>query len=179
MIRSGMRGLAVSGLAVLLMLMTGCGGKAPQTPSQRKGQAPEADSATLALMEFNSQLAKAADKTVMDAVQAQEEPFALYEGQTWMHIVETGDTDGGLLIPGQAYSIHMRVYTLDGRMLEDTEGTYLLGKAELPAGIDWNIRELHHGAKARLFIPWYMAFGPKGNEHIPPYENVRIDLEIR
>lgn len=176
--RTGMRGIRVSGLAVLLMLMVGCGGKAPQTPSQRKGQAPEADSATLALMEMNAQLAIAADKAVMDAVQTQEETYALYDGQTWMHVLEKGDTDE-ILMPGQEYSMHMRIYTLDGRMLEDTDGTYRLAKAELPAGIDGTIRELHRGAKARLFVPWYMAFGPKGNEHVPPYENVRIDLEIR
>lgn len=174
--RLEIRGLAVIGLMVL---MVGCGNKAPQIPSQRKGQAPKADSATLAMMALNAQLAQTADQAVMEAAQAQEEAYALYEGNIWMHIVDPGDMESAPLQAGKSCIVHMRIYTLDNRLLEDTEGTYMLGKNELPSGVEWMVYELHHGAQARLFVPWYMAFGAQGNTHVPPYENVRIHLELR
>ncbi len=164
---------------VVAALLVGCNGTAPQRPSQRKGQAPEADSTQLAAMELNMHLAKTADRTVMDAAMAQEEAYALYEGKVWMHIFDPGDTEHEQIQLGQSCTLHMRIYTLEKKMLVDTEGTYMLGKSELPMSIEWNLRELHHGAKVRMFVPWYTAYGRQGTEHIPPYENLIIDLEVR
>ena len=170
----GIRELVISGLALLLF---SCGGVAPQRPSQRKGQTPEADSTQLAVMEMNLQLAQAADRAVLEIAQAQEEPYALYEGSAWMHIYSKGDETQPMPHNGSVCDLHMRIYTLDGRQLEDSEGTYTVGKYELPTCIEQNIHELRPGAQVRVFAPFYTAFGAQGTAHIPPYENVRIDLE--
>ena len=161
------------------LLLIGCTGTAPQRPSQRKGQAPQADSTQLAAMELNMQLAKAADKAVMEAALAQEESYALYESQAWIHIFDNGDDQRDKPQLGQACDIHMRVYTFDGTLLVDTEGHYILGKGELPSAVERNACELNHGTKARMYVPWYTAFGLQGTEFVPPYENVIIDIEIR
>lgn len=165
----------MSGIAVLFVA---CSHTAPQRPSQRMGQAPQADSTQLALMEMNMQLAQAADHAVQEAAQAQEEAYALYDGPAWVHIDARGDETRPALLPFRSCTAHMRVYALNGNLLEDTEGTYTIGRHELPQGVEPCVRELHPGAKARLFVPWYAAFGMKGTAHIPPYENVIIDLQI-
>jgi FKBP-type peptidyl-prolyl cis-trans isomerase len=72
----------------------------------------------------------------------------------------------------------MRVYTLEGKLLTDNKGTYAIGKNELPYAVDRNLREMHPGAKMRMYVPWYTAYGQSGTEHVPPFENVIIDLEI-
>ena len=164
-------------VGLLALLLYSCGGVAPQRPSQRKGQTPEADSTQLAIMEMNLQLAKAADRAVLEAAQAQEESYALYEGSAWMHIYSKGDETQRLAHKGTVCTLYMRIYTLDGRQLEDSEGTYTIGKYELPTCIEQNIRELRPGAHVRLFAPFYTAFGAQGTAHIPPYENVMIDME--
>ena len=166
-------------IGIIAILLVGCNGTAPQRPSQRKGQTPEADRAQLAMMELNMQLAKAADQTVMDAAMAQEEAYALYEGKIWIHIFDHGDTEREQIPFGQPCTVHMRIYSLEKKMLVDTEGTYILGKGELPMSIEWNLHELHHGAKVRMYVPWYTAYGRQGTEYIPPYENLIIDLEVR
>lgn len=165
--------------SLVALLLIGCNSTAPQRPSQRKGQAPEADSTQLAAMELNMQLAKAADKAVMEAVQAQEESYALYESKAWIHIYDNGDDQRDKPQLGQACDIHMRVYTFDEQLLLDTEGHYILGKSELPSAVERNACELNHGAKARMYVPWYTAFGQQGTAFVPPYENVIIDIEIR
>ena len=162
-------------ISIAALLLYGCGGPAPQRPTQRKGQMPEPDSAQLALMELNMQLAQTADQAVMAMAQAQEEPMALYESNVWMRILEQGNGTPSL----EGCIVHMRICTLDGRLLEDSEVSYVPGKRTLPTGVEDNIAGLSPGARVRLLIPWYVAFGAQGTAHIPPYENVMIDLDIR
>lgn len=171
------RGLAVSGLVALLLVA--CGPQAPQRPSQRKGEAPKADSASLALLELNQQLALAADKQLTQFAQTREEPYALYEANTWMTILDPGDTTSPTPKTDEQWTVRMLTYTLDGQLLIDSEGTFRIGKQELPLAVDANIHELHRGAKARLIAPWYAAYGLQGTEYIPPYENVIIEIELK
>ncbi len=173
------RNTSIAILCLVALLLCACGGKGPQRPSQRKGQAPKQDTTQLALMELNMQLAQAADAEVLRAVQAQDESYALYDGQTWVHVISTGDTGRPALQPGEQCTMHMRTYSLDGRLLVDSESTYAVGKNELPPCIDLIAGEFHHGAQLKLYAPWYTAYGLQGTDHIPPYENVIIELDIR
>lgn len=167
-------------IAVLACLaLAGCAGNGPQRPSQRKGQTPEPDSTEMALLELNMQLAKTADEQLLRLAQAQEEPYALYEGNIWMHISDRGDTDGPTPKRDEEWLVHMRIHNLDGKLLQDTEGTYRIGKYELPPAIDNCLRDMHHGGRARLYAPWYAAFGIKGTDAVPPYENIIIDIELK
>ena len=115
-----MSGKQISIFVLILTLFCGCGGQGPQRPSQRKGEKPKEDTAQLALMEMTLCMAEAADKAVEQAVQAQEEPFALYEAHAWVHLSDPGRTEEPTLQPQKPYTIHMRVYSLDGKLLEDT-----------------------------------------------------------
>jgi len=166
-------------LGGLMLLLAGCGHQAPQIPSQRKSNAPTVDSAQLALLQLNQQLAESADEAVWQAVQAQPESYALYEGNVWACILDAGDTDSPAPREGEEQVVRMRVSTLDGRLLEDSEGTYRIGKQELPKAIDANISEWHHGARVKIYAPWYAAFGITGTHAVPPYENVIIEIDIR
>ncbi|MBO7458490.1 MAG: FKBP-type peptidyl-prolyl cis-trans isomerase [Paludibacteraceae bacterium] len=158
--------------------LAGCGKIGPQLP-HRIGESPEADSAELALLELNQQMAIAAEKQLLQYVQAQDEPYAVYEVDTWMHIIDRGDENAPTPQPNEEWTIAMRTYNMDGQLLVDSEGTYRIRKQELPIAVDINIKELHRGGKARLVVPWYAAYGMKGTEDIPPYENLIIDIELK
>ena len=173
-----MRRVAVIiGFAVLLLY--GCNGKGPQRPSQRIGEAPQVDSSQLALLKLNQQLANAADDQLAQIAHQQAESYALYDANAWVHIIDRGDEDSAAPQPGEEWMIRMRVLDLNEHLLMDSEQTYLLGKHKVPRAIDLNIGELHHGGKARMFVPWYSAFGLQGTEEIPPYTNVIIEIELR
>lgn len=163
---------------IAVVILVGCSGQGPQRPSQRMGRSPEPDSSQLALIEFNHRMAEAADSELMHWVQAQPEKYALYEMQAWMCIRERGDEDAELLKRNDRCVIHMQVYDINGRLLTDTQRQYQIGKMELPPAVEANIRSLSPHAKARMAIPWYTAFGMQGNDDVPPYTNVIIDLEI-
>lgn len=162
-------------IIAVCLLLTACGHQAPQRPSQRKGEAPKADSAQLALLELNQQLAIAADQQLAQWAQEQDRPYALYESNVWMTILLRGDEETPAT--DKARLIAMRIYNMNGQLLEDVEGSYRIGRRELPQGVEANIGELHRGGKARMAVPWYAAFGITGTDNIPPYENVIIDVE--
>lgn len=166
--------LGIIGIAALLLIA--CGRVDPQRPTQRKSATPAVDSAQLALMELNLRLTQAADDQLSQLAQ-QEGNYVLYERGTWVQTVVWGE--GEKVNPNEECTVHMRISSLDGQLYCDVEQTALVGKHELPAAIDENIPEWKHGAQLLLLAPWYAAYGIKGTEHIPPYENVRIELEIK
>lgn len=143
------------------------------------GQAPQADSTQLALLALNQQLTETADETLYRLAQAQDESYALYEHGTWAYLRDTGDTAQGAPHEGEECTVHMRIFSLDGQLYSDIEQTAHAGKYELPLAVDANIGEWNHGTKARLLAPWYAAYGIKGTETIPPYENVIIEIELK
>jgi hypothetical protein len=170
--------LRVIGYGLAALLLIGCGHQAPQRPSQRKGQTPQADSTQMALMSMNQQLAETADGLLYRWAQEQTEPYALYERGTWALIRSAGDSDLPIHA-GDECTLHMQVYSLAGHKYCDVERTARVGKYELPPAIDENITEWHRGARIRMAAPWYAAYGIKGTADIPPYENVIIELDIR
>ena len=161
------------------LLIVGCARQAPQRPSQRMGEAPQVDSVQLALLELNRQMTVAADQQLAQLAQAQDEPYALYEGNVWMTILDRGNEEEGTPAPNEEWRVAMRIYDLNGRLLIDSDGSYRIGKQELPLGVEANIDELHRGGKARMFVPWYTAYGVTGTDAIPPYENVIIEIELK
>ena len=90
-----------------------------------------------------------------------------------------GDTDSPSPAPNEEWTVHMCVYSLSGQLLTDSEATYRIGMQELPPAVDANIGEWHRGARVRMYVPWYSAFGLRGTETIPPYENVIIETELK
>ena len=164
---------------LMVVVLAGCGGKGPQRPSQRKGVAPEVDSAQLALLQLNQQLAMAADEQIRQIAQAQEETYALEEHGAWIYRIEAGETNGVHPQPDEEWTIHLRTYSLSGQLYNDTERTVRIGHYELPLAIEGNIGEWYHGTHVRMLAPWYAAYGLQGTEQIPPYENVIMDIELR
>ena len=159
------------------MLLVACSQTAPQRPSQRKREAPKPDSTQLALLALNQQLTESADAQLAHIAREDTLPFALYEHGTWAAVLTPGQ--GETVQTKENCTIHIRVYSLSGTLYTDSQLTARIGAQELPAAIEENITEWQHGAKMILLAPWYAAYGIKGTDHIPPYENIRIELTIQ
>lgn len=165
--------------SLLAVALTACVRQAPQRPSTRLGQAPEPDTAQLALMEFNRRMAAAADDEVTRYAQATGQAYALYDNCTWMWVYDRGNEDEPVIREKDRTQLHLRVYDLSEKLMADIERQYTVGHMELPPAVESNIIYLHPRAKARLIAPWYTAYGTTGTEGVPPYTNVIIDLEIQ
>ena len=167
-------------IAVMAVLLMACHRTAPQRPSQRlNGSAPEADSASLAILTLNQKLAMSADDQLLNLMQAQEEQYALYESNTWMTILDRGDETEPTPQLNEEWTIRMKIYTLEKELLVDTEQSYTIGKEELPEGVENKLGYLHRYGKARLLVPWYSAYGVTGTKEVEPYENLIIEIELK
>jgi len=165
---------------LLLVLLVSCGGRGPQMPSRRMGEDPKLDSAQMALLELNRRMRTEADKELQVLSQSDTtERYALYRWGAWAHIIEYGNDEVPRPKLGQRCDIHMRVYDLKGKLYSDEELTVQLGRRDVPVAVDWNLQEWNHGAKVKMFVPWYSAYGLEGKNAIPPYENVMILLDVK
>ena len=167
-------------IVLVCSLLVGCGGKGPQRPTYKSGQVPEEDSAAQALMEMNQRMAKEADQALLRYVEAQDEQFALMAiSNAWMRIAEHGDSDSPSPKEDELWRMHVRTKDLRGRLLLDEEREYRIGRNELPICAEIHCNERHHGDHIILLAPWYAAYGMHGNDAVPPYTNVIIDIEIK
>lgn len=161
----------------MVVLLGACSQTAPQRPSQRKSETPQPDSMQMALLELNQRLTESADSELASIARTEDIPYALYERGTWAAILAQGE--GERVQPKEECRLHIRTYSLSGTLYTDTEQTARIGAQQLPPAIEENITEWKHGAQVVLLAPWYAAYGIKGTEHIPPYENIRIELTIQ
>lgn len=179
MLSFSVNGLSVIAVFVIALAMSACSSQAPQHPSQRSGQSAEPDSATLAMVEMNQQLAAAADRELMSYMRNHPGRWFEQEDGSWCE----PDT-----IPlNYAYSptrpIHLHLITrdLNDQLLSDVQGEYQLGKCQLPQAVE-NYITIHYPQSTihfKALAPYYVAYGSQGTENIPPYTNVVIEVKVQ
>ena len=158
-------------LILAAALMAGCHRTQPQTPSYKSGRAVMADSALLQALEMNRRLAEEADRQL---TRYAAEGYAMTESGYWAKGLRNADN---ILQEGETVEVHLRVLALDTTLLEDMRSTLTIGKEQLPEAAADALRQMTRGAKVSLAVPWYLAFGSTGTDHVPPYTNVLIEME--
>jgi peptidylprolyl isomerase len=84
---------------------------------------------------------------------------------------------------GKSVSVHYTGYLLDGKMFDSSVErgepiTFGLGQHQVIAGWDEGIALLKTGEKARLIIPYTLAYGEGGQGPIPPKATLIFDVEL-
>jgi len=161
------------------LLLAACGNDpGPQRAANREGKTAK-DSALLAMMEVNQRLAEEADREILQQVQADTlHRYAQCEQGAWVaRVTQLPESEQPKM--GEPVAVSMRIRTLDGELLQDIEGEYVLGRGEMPLGIEYAIRELRRGEEGIILAPWHAAFGVDGTDNIVPYSNVRIEITIQ
>lgn len=143
-----------------------------QSPSTRNGQRTRTDTTLLQLIEINQHLAEEADRQVAQY----SEGYALNETGFWTRGLKTVDHP---LQEGEQVEIHIAVYGLDSTLYEHVAQTQTIGKIEHAQAVVEVLSEMEHGQHVSILAPWYVAFGGTGGHNVPPYTNVRIEVEVR
>lgn len=84
---------------------------------------------------------------------------------------------------GKSVSVHYTGYLLDGKMFDSSVErgepiSFGLGQHQVIAGWDEGIALLKTGEKARLIIPYNLAYGEGGQGPIPPKATLVFDVEL-
>jgi hypothetical protein len=155
-------------------LLAGCTQQPQQVRRLSDKQAP--DSALMAQMAFNMQMASDADQACSDWVKKDSATYVLDEFGFWYSKTIKQQTE--LLQTGEAISIHLLMAELNGLILADIEDVFAVDSGDLPTAINRSLRQMRRGEQMRIVAPWYTAYGIEGTNIIKPYTNLVITLTI-
>lgn len=99
-----------------------------------------------------------------------------------MYIIEE-EGDGKQAESGKKVKVHYKGTLVDGKKFDssydrDQPITFPLGTGRVIKGWDEGIALLKEGAKAKLIIPYYLAYGEKGKGPIPDKADLIFDVEL-
>lgn len=88
--------------------------------------------------------------------------------------------------PHMFYTVKYTGYLTDGTKFDSSEDhpevkngyTFPYGGRGVIAGWNMGFEGMHIGGKRRLFVPYQLAYGERGNPHIPPKSELVFDLEL-
>jgi len=162
-------------LGVLLTFsgLTSCKRQAPQLPSNKN---IAVDTAIASLLTINQYLTHNEDSLLEAYVKSKNGTFKRSELGFWYKIDESGN---GVGIENKAsYNFRYKLSILNGKEIENSKKTVIIGKKQLVIGLEEGLKLLHKGDSATFIIPWYLGYGMKGNEHIPPYTSLQYEVRI-
>jgi hypothetical protein len=109
-------------------------------------------------------------------VKSKNETFKRSEIGFWYKINDSGNGNG--IENKAACNFTYKLLFLDGKVIENGRKSVVIGKKQLVTGLEEGLKLLHKGDIATFIIPWYLGYGMKGNEHIPPYTSLRYEVRI-
>lgn len=152
-------------------LLCSCQRTKPQAPSHRQAQ----DTAQVALLLMTQRMAEEADKELTNYVNHVDSGYTLNESGIWYRY--TKRTNEKRWQKGEDVELHAQIYTMDGKLLTDSRETIALGKGETLQSVENILQTMRRGEACELLVPWYQAFGVSGSEEVPPYTNIKINME--
>ena len=156
------------------MALVGC----TQQPQQvrRLSEKQEPDSALMAQMAFNMQMASAADKACREWVNNDSAAYVLDDFGFWY--TKTISLPSDTLQKGQEVNAHIQITEINSNLMIDTKMPIVVGSGDLPTAINRVLKIMCVGEQMRIITPWYAAYGIEGTNTIKPYSNLIILLTI-
>ncbi len=161
------------GLFILLfILLTSCVKQAPQLPANKGTQF---DSTAMALVQVNERLIEAEDSLLNEYVSKLDSNFVKHKTGFWYKL--NHQTTGTKPTADENCIVNYSVYTLGGDFLLNKDEKIIIGKKQIITGVEEALLMMHHGEKATLIVPWYLAYGVKGNlKEVGPYTSIVLFL---
>lgn len=112
----------------------------------------------------------------IDSAATVREPYAL-------RYIDVGEGTGAPAQPGQRYTVHYTGWLRNGKKFDSSRDRkepfrFVQGKRQVIAGWETGFEGMKVGGKRRLFLPYQLAYGEKGNATIPPRAELIFDVEL-
>lgn len=165
--------------AVWALMLTGCGRGASGS-----GESSGQDSAAIEDIQALLRSAEEAENALITLVKNDTNRWTQHEFGWWYRYPHRSDAHeerrGLALAKDTCCLIHEQVYTIGGRLLLDAireccTSTERASENE-PFSYRLMVGELMPDDTIMMLVPWPMAYGRQGTEHIPPLTNVRVQL---
>jgi FKBP-type peptidyl-prolyl cis-trans isomerase len=155
-------------LFFICFLLLCCTKQSPQLPSNK---GVEIDKDAVSLLAINQNLAKKEDGILKKIALQKDKAFKRSEIGFWYKIERTGK--GLKMNDSTVCSFSYRVTSLKGKLLQHDEKKIVIGKKQIVSGLEEGLKLMNKGDSATIIVPWYLAYGMKGDEPmIPPYTSL-------
>lgn len=163
----------IIGLMMLLGILTCCHKTKPQLPSYKSGRTTSnTDEQVLQLLELNRHLAEEADRQLVSYA---KKGYILLDNGCWVKGLIPAESP---LQTNETVHLWLRTYTLNDALIEDRHCTLTVGQSQEIEAVNAILTQMQHRSQISLIAPWYQAYGATGSEQIPPYTNIRIEIQI-
>ena len=162
-------------LILLLLVFASCGKQKPQLPSNKQFAN---DSTTQLLQEINRRLIAEEDTYLQEYVTANYPK--MQKTEVGIYYLPAGERNNeGSTINHDEINISYQLYDLNGTLLYSTANQkFKFGKQELPVGLEQALKTVQRGDSSEFIIPWYLAYGSDGNEHISGFTSIRVQMSV-
>ena len=157
----------------IIILLLSCVKPQPQFPSN-KGNI--IDSTKMNLTKMNEVLAQKEDSLIQILIKKQSVPFTKQTNGLWYH--KEIETNLDALKNDSAISFQYKCYTLTGELVKSGKSQIRFGKKETTVGLEEGLKLMKKGEKMQLIVPWYLAYGMKGEDNIPPYTSLIYEVSV-
>jgi FKBP-type peptidyl-prolyl cis-trans isomerase len=146
----------------------------PQLPSNKN---VEIDSTEIRLTSMNELLIAREDKLLHLFVEKNTTGFQKDSLGFWYKI--DTHSEGAKIDKNDYLIIDYQLFTLDNKKIKEEKTGVQLGKKNLTTGLENGLLLMRKGESATFIVPYYLAFGIKGNgAGVPPYTSVMYKITV-
>jgi hypothetical protein len=167
-------GYRILGIWCGLLAMVGCTQQPQQVRHLHDKTTP--DSAVMAQIEFNMQMANAADKACSKKVAQDSLTYVMDEFGFWY--TKTKKQSSEPLKSGEEVLLDLIMWELNDTLVADVQNYFIIGGGDLPIAITRSLKQMCRGEEMRIIAPWYTLYGIEGTSLIKPYTNLVITLKV-
>lgn len=161
-------------LLLFSFLLLSCTKQSPQTPSNKD---KSVDKSTGSLLHINQKLAIKEDSQLKKFALRRDKAFKKCEIGFWYKKDQLGN--GSKLKDSVSCKFSYKLLSLKGKVLQSDEKQIVIGKKQVIVGLEEGLKLMNKGDSATLIIPWYLAYGMKGNgSMIPPYTSIICMMKV-
>jgi len=147
---------------------------APQLPSN-KGNTP--DSTKYFLTQINSDIIAHEDSILSVFVAENFPDFRKTKDGFWYKIISK--KSNRKILKTDTALVRYKLYNLYNQQLKSENFIAHFGKKEMTIGLEQGLLLMNKGDSAIFVVPWYLAFGAKGNETVKPYTSIIYKVTVK
>lgn len=162
-------------LLIIGTLTLGCTKKSAQLPANKN---TAVDTLKLSVQNANRVLIDGEDSLLQVYVSKNYPEMKKTETGLWYLSLTSGQS-GEKAKDLETVTITYEILSLDSLLLKSKRENIVLGKKQIINGIEEGLKLMHKGDKMLLIVPWYLAYGMKGDgNQIPPYTSVMVKVQL-
>lgn len=154
-----------------VLLPFSCAKQQAQLPSNKDNKV---DSTNINLRAINEVLTQKEDSLIAELVKKQNTAYNKTSSGIWYE-KEVETTLDSLKKQSTATFSYVS-YTISGEKVNAERIQIHFEKKEVPVGLEEGLKLMRKGEKMRLIVPWYLAYGLKGENNIPPYTSLIYEI---